>query len=456
MKYYVFINSSEQIVAFQKYFTTNGCLYVLEKNADPTGLETTLQNHSEETSLYLEHTLEIDSSIDDLGSSLQDVQEIESPETRKEELETLKEELRSLKEMVVHLRIQETKVYLLEEEIVSLKEEVSRLRTQSIENDLLQEETKKLKTENERLEKKNLSFQNIVYNNELCYHYTGLRGDVVCLLRDLLEKIYETHNINSVKVLNSSDQLLLTLIRLRRNLSYKDIAFRFGVAVTTVQTVFSTTLSVLHEILFRQFMDVVPSREKNNMFIPECFKSYPNVRIVLDCTEIPCDIPKAMAKQKATYSNYKGRNTIKYQVGCAVNGCITHCSSGYPGSTSDKAIVKHSGILSQLVAGDVVLADKGFLVNDLLPPGVSLNIPSFLNDSGFTEDKIFENRSKSRARIHIERINSRIKRFLICTHIPHKLFSSCDIIVQTCCALVNLQNPVMNECTEFFKALGNK
>ena len=306
------------------------------------------------------------------------------------------------------------------------------------------------------MKKRNLEFQIIVQDEELCYHYTGLSETVVCLLRDLLRKISEQYKINNVQLLSLSDQLLLTLIRLRRNLSYRDLAFRLGVGVSTIQTVFSSTLLVLHEVLFRQFMDVVPSRQKNNMFIPECFKSYPNVRVVLDCTEISCEIPKSMEKQKATYSNYQGRNTIKYKVGCAINGCVTYCSSGFPGSSSDKAIVQHSGILSQLVSGDMVLADKGFIISDILPPGVSLNIPSFLYDPQFTEDKVYENRSKSRARIHIEQINSRLKRFLICTHIPHKLFSSCDAIVQTCCALINLQNPVMSECTEFFKILGSK
>ena len=225
---------------------------------------------------------------------------------------------------------------------------------------------------------------------------------------------------------------------------------------SSVQTVFTTILPVFHEVLFRQFMDIIPSREKNQMFIPECFKSYPNVKVVLDCTEFSCDIPKNMARQKAIYSNYKGRTTVKFETGCSTNGCITFCSSAYPGSTSDKAIVEHSGILSQLIAGDVVLADKGFLINDLLPPGLSLNIPAFLNDPEFTEDDIFNNRSKSRARIHIERLNARIKRFQICNHFPRKLFSSCEMIVQTCCALINLQSPVMNKCAEFFKSVGSK
>ena len=42
-----------------------------------------------------------------------------------------------------------------------------------------------------------------------------------------------------------------------------------------------------------------------------------------------------------------------------------------PGNTTDKDIVKHDGILRQLQPGDGVLADKGFIMEDLdlIPEG---------------------------------------------------------------------------------------
>ena len=199
-------------------------------------------------------------------------------------------------------------------------------------------------------------------------------------------------------------------------------------------------------------MNTIPSREKNKLFVPKCFEPYRNTRIVLDCTEIECDIPKNMEKQKIMFSGYKGRTTFKYEVGCANNGAVTYCSPGYPGSTSDKSIIQHSGILNHLIAGDLILADKGFLIADIIPQGVSLNIPSFLANPKFTDNEIVQSRKNSRARVHIERVNERLKRFLIIKHISHKLFASCDILVQLCCALINLQNPILGECQEFFKS----
>jgi len=94
-------------------------------------------------------------------------------------------------------------------------------------------------------------------------------------------------------------------------------------------------------------------------------------RMILDCTEIYTAIPSKMELQKLTSSNYKHRNTLKGLVGIAPNGVLTFCSLLYPGSTSDKEIVKHSGVIDVFNSGDLILADKGFLISDLLPEGVS-------------------------------------------------------------------------------------
>jgi len=77
-------------------------------------------------------------------------------------------------------------------------------------------------------------------------------------------------------------------------------------------------------------------------------------------------------------------HSFKVIVGVASNDVISYVSKLYPGSISDKAIVQQSGLLNHLTAGDMVMADKGFVIRDLVPNGVSLNIPPFLNNSTFT------------------------------------------------------------------------
>ena len=73
-------------------------------------------------------------------------------------------------------------------------------------------------------------------------------------------------------------------------------------------------------------------------------------------------------------------HSFKVIVGVAPNGVITYVSNFYPGSIYVKAIVQQSGFLDHLTAGDMVLADKGFVIQDLVPNGVSVNIQPFLNN----------------------------------------------------------------------------
>lgn len=84
--------------------------------------------------------------------------------------------------------------------------------------------------------------------------------------------------------------------------------------------------------------------------------------MVIDCTEFRCESPSSMTEQKLTYSSYKKYPSVKVAIGILPNGSAVACSPCYPGSTSDKAIVKHSNILKELRSGDLVLADKGFLI----------------------------------------------------------------------------------------------
>lgn len=44
-----------------------------------------------------------------------------------------------------------------------------------------------------------------------------------------------------------------------------------------------------------------------------------------------------------------------------------------------RQLFPHCGLLDKLQTGDLILADKGFLMNDILPDGVTVYIPPFLH-----------------------------------------------------------------------------
>ena len=69
------------------------------------------------------------------------------------------------------------------------------------------------------------------------------------------------------------------------------------------------------------------------------------------------------------------------------------------GNASDKQIVKESGLL------DSVMADKGFLIQDLLDPlGVTLNMPPKRDSNRqLSRHEVEQTRRIAAVRIHVER-----------------------------------------------------
>ena len=112
-----------------------------------------------------------------------------------------------------------------------------------------------------------------------------------------------------------------------------------------------------------------PSRKDVRKNIPSSFKSskkYENICIILDCAEFKMEArPSAPSLNAVTYSDYKGRNTVKVLFGCTPDGYISFISAAYPGSITDNSMACKSGILSLLQPGDDIMTDKGFTVSNI-------------------------------------------------------------------------------------------
>lgn len=246
-------------------------------------------------------------------------------------------------------------------------------------NYFLKKEVDELKMKLSSL-KLSFSFEMIENNDSLISMYTGLpdRSVFMCLFNSLQHLKVHYYGGWIVDKIAKREQLLMTLMKLKLNYLNQDLALRFNCSCSTVSNIILTWIHVLHVALFKKFMKNVPRGTKNRTCLPSAFASFTNCRMILDCTEVYTAVPEQLNKQRVTYSNYKHRNTLKGLVGVAPNGVVTFVSDLYVGSTSDKKIVQHCGVLSMFEPGDLILADKGFLINDILPAGVSLNIPPFL------------------------------------------------------------------------------
>ncbi|KAG0414743.1 hypothetical protein HPB47_008114 [Ixodes persulcatus] len=214
--------------------------------------------------------------------------------------------------------------------------------------------------------------------------------------------------------LHPHDELFLILVRLRLGLLEKDLAFRFGIST-------STHLSRVQLWATRQQVDE--------------------------------DMPPAFTEQyrttrSASFSTYKSSNTFKGLVGISPDGTVTFVSQLFLGSMSDKECVRQSGFLAlPFDENDSVMADKGFLISELLVEiNVRLNIPPFLGQGTFTESQVKKTEKIASLRIHVERRIQRIKSFHIFDRaIPLSLGPVASEIWAICTILTNFQSPLLRQ-----------
>ena len=242
------------------------------------------------------------------------------------------------------------------------------------------------------------------------------------------------------------DELFMFLCRIRLGLMEQDLGIRFNCSQQTVSRKLITWANFLYFVLgsWPFWLDKSTVMQR----LPPTFKeSYPQTRVIIDCTEIRVQSPSSLVLNSQTYSSYKGTNTFKCLIGIAPHGAVTFVSLLFTGCMSDVEITKLSGILDLLEAEDSVMADKGFtLAKVLAEKEVTLNIPPFLGASGqFPAAQVLETQSIAKVRIHVERAIERIKRnHIFSSPLPWSLAGTANQLWTVACLLTNVQGPLIN------------
>ena len=247
--------------------------------------------------------------------------------------------------------------------------------------------------------------------------------------------------------LGTMDEFFMVLVRMRLGLFELDLAHRFRVHVSTVNRICISWINFMY--LNFGYLNIWPDREAVNKVMPQSFRDkYPNTRVIIDGTEIKCQTPSSLVLHSETFSTYKSHTTLKGLIGIAPSGHITFISQLYAGSISDRELTVRSGLLNlPFCHGDVVMADKGFTICDLLEPiGVGLNIPPFLGSrSQQTPSEVIATQEIASERIHVERAINKVKNFQIFNQvIPLSLAGSLNQMWTVCAMLTNMQNPIIS------------
>lgn len=161
---------------------------------------------------------------------------------------------------------------------------------------------------------------------------------------------------------------------LRLGLNQEHLVNIFRISKTTVFRILNTWVNFIYD--YSKCLIAWHTREQILANLPRHFNNHSDTRIVVDCTEFFVERPSSLVSQWLTWSEYKHHNTFKILIGVTPNGMVSFVSRLCGGNASDKHIVQNDDLIPKLSPGDVIIIeDKGFTTDDLLPANIGLNFP---------------------------------------------------------------------------------
>ncbi|KAK9693332.1 DDE superfamily endonuclease [Popillia japonica] len=294
---------------------------------------------------------------------------------------------------------------------------------------------------------------------------------MVDFIVNAIKKLEVDKRLHSISI---KERVILTMMKLKQNSSYAMLGCLFGINSNLCRSYILAFLPLIASVVRPMIYFPTTEEIKNNM--PKCFEKFEDVRIIIDCTEIHIQKPKCLCcsfekfedvriiidcteihiqKPKCLccricfYSHYKGCETVKFMVGCSPGGIITFVSEPYGGRLSDKFIFEESDLILALERDkDAIMVDKGFLIDDVCSSfGIKLIRPPFIkNKNQLSVEEAALNAQIAAARVHIERLNQRIKIFQVLgSKLQWSLVQYINSIFVIACGITNLSAPILND-----------
>lgn len=280
-----------------------------------------------------------------------------------------------------------------------------------------------------------------------CKYITGISSGVV--LRQLYEAVKQDLPPYDEQYLEKI--VILALRKIRLNEPFYTLSLIYDMHHSTVA---DKIFQVIHCIYpFMSGLVRWPSRDVIKQHMPDSFKKKygDRVTIIIDCFEVPIESPRSeeMIANANVYSFYKHHKTVKVLAGITPAGAIAFVSEAFGGRTSDQQVTRISGFLDLIEEGDFVLADRGFLITEMLAQKkAELNIPAFKKTNQQLEPlDACHSRDLAALRIHVERLigSMRQKCLMLSNIIPITLLERwnggvpvLDQIIKIAAAIVNL------------------
>ena len=169
------------------------------------------------------------------------------------------------------------------------------------------------------------------------------------------------------RAVKPEDAFVYVLVLIKTGLELEVAEVVTGVDATTGSRYFVQWLRALS--LFFRKMFPYPTREQVMQCMPPRWVEVYGtdlVRLIIDATELPAEGASSLEAARAQFSHYKHGYTGKFLGGITPIGAFAYASDVYGGRITDPTLVEVSGLLDLIEKDDCIVADRGFLINDML------------------------------------------------------------------------------------------
>uniref|UniRef100_UPI00358FBA78 uncharacterized protein isoform X2 n=1 Tax=Myxine glutinosa TaxID=7769 RepID=UPI00358FBA78 len=230
---------------------------------------------------------------------------------------------------------------------------------------MMRDELQRLITENmnlrSQLQDESISPVSFEQDKDKVKFYTGLPSYIT--LMTVFSLIEPFIPISNKITMTAFQKYVLVLMKLKMNLHFQDLAYRFRLSKPMVSKTFRSVIN----IMFYRLKSLIfwPEREVLQKTMPMDFRQSfgDNVVVVIDSFEILIDKPSNLLARSQTWSSCKHHNTVKFLIGMAPQGMITFLSKSWGGRTSDGCITASCGLLDRLLPQDIVLSGRAYDVS---------------------------------------------------------------------------------------------
>ena len=267
---------------------------------------------------------------------------------------------------------------------------------------------------------------------------------------EMLEKGIGSH------ALTTSQQLLMALFKLSRNLPYHMIARTLGIpasiSTTTLSRCFVKVVLTLTEHIKRSWGRRWSEDMVNENRLEEYSGNFSLVHLVADCSSTPVEGTRSHLQKMFTFSPYYGTTVMKWALALNCAGVIEWVSAGYCGNSNEAAMCADShnlcgaSLVEAILQRYTLMYDKGGgqLCTMCAQAQRGFMCPYHKREGKMSAFELNRSELISSRRSHVERAVKKMKRRLILSGLPlaRSLFVIADEILYLCCFLSHLDGPL--------------